>query len=52
MPNTTRAVATMVASANDKPRLAPAALTRLMPVENPFIPGWNPLVHAWAGASA
>lgn len=52
MPNTTRAVATMVASANDKPRAAQAASIRLMPIANPFIAGWNPLVQAWVGASA
>lgn len=51
MPNTTRAVATMVASANDKLRAAESPSFRLLPIANKFIPDWNPRVQAWAEAA-
>ena len=48
MPNTTPAVATMVASANDKLRPAGPASFRLLPVANA---GWNERVQVWAEAA-
>ena len=51
MPNTTRAVATMVASANDKPRSAKTRSFRLLPIANKSIDGWNARVQAWAEAA-
>jgi len=51
MPNTTRAVATMVASANDKPRFAEAPSFRLLPIANKAIGGWNARVQARAEAA-
>ena len=51
MPNTTAAVATMVASANDKPRAVQTASFRLLPVANKAIVGWNNRVRAWAEAA-
>ena len=51
MPNTTRAVATMVASANDKLRSAETPSFRLLPIANKSIAGWNARVQAWAEAA-
>lgn len=51
MPSTTRAVATMVASANDKPRAFQASSFRLLPIANKSIDGWNARVQAWAEAA-
>lgn len=52
MPNTTRAVATMVASANDKLRSDEATSFRLLPVANKAIDGWNARVQSWMGTAA
>jgi hypothetical protein len=52
MPNTTRAVATMVASAHDKLRSSDAPSFRLLPVANKAIDGWNVRVQAWMGTAA
>lgn len=51
MPNTTRAVATMVASGDEKLRPAQTASFRLLPIANKAIGGWNARVQAWAEAA-
>lgn len=51
MPNTTPAVATMVASANDKLRPTCPASFRLLPIANKAIAGWNERVQVWAEAA-